>query len=150
MTLATDQRSPVTQARELFAAEDLPFPPVPADLVHTLREVAPSVFSTRPLDASPYSLRFHSFEVPTNPDIQNYPVVGLDGHGINSWAVHYYLVEDALALFVHLSWGGAYVEPDKAPRTIKNVFVWAERLRAEVLRARNDGLIPPGWRMLVV
>jgi hypothetical protein len=150
MAVATTNQSSLVQARELFAAEDLPFPPLPADVGDVLREVAPNVFSTRQVDASPYNLRVYSFEIQTDPAVPNYAVVGFDGHGINSWAVHYYLVEDALALFIQLAWGGAYVDADEARRAIKGVFAWAEKLQADVRRARGDGLIPPGWRLLVV
>jgi hypothetical protein len=86
----------------------------------------------------------------TSPTMPNYAVVGFDGHGINSWAVHYYLVDDALALFIQLAWGGAYVDADQASRGITGVFAWAEKLQAEIRRTRSDGLIPPGWRLLVV
>jgi hypothetical protein len=150
MTLSTAKSSSLAEARALFAAEDLPFPPLPASLANALQEMAPNLFSTRELEASPYTLRFYSFEIQTKPAIPNYAVVGFDGHGINSWAVHYYLVEDALALFVQLAWGGAYVERDEASRMIKGVFAWAEELQAQVRRARSDGLIPPGWRLLAV
>jgi hypothetical protein len=150
MAVTTTNQSSLDRVRELFAAEGLPFPPLPADVGGALQEVAPNVFSTRQLEASPYNLRVYSFEIQTDPAVPNYAVVGFDGHGINSWAVHYYLVEDALALFVQLAWGGAYVEPDEATRAIKGVFAWAEKLQAEVRRARSDGLIPPGWRLLVV
>jgi len=150
MTIAAAGPSSFDQVRELFAEEELPFPPVPADLAGALHEVAPNVFSTRALEASPYSLRAFSLEVQTDHAVPNYAVVAFDGHGINSWAVHYYLVDDALALFVQLPWGGAYVEPDNASRSIKGVFAWAEKLQAEVRRARSDGLIPPGWRLLAV
>jgi hypothetical protein len=142
--------SPLEQVRSLFAADDLPFPPLPPEATAALREVAPNVFATRQLEAPPYTLEAYRHEVLTSPTMPNYAVVGFDGHGINSWAVHYYLVDDALALFIQLAWGGAYVDADQASRGITGVFAWAEKLQAEIRRTRSDGLIPPGWRLLVV
>ena len=66
--------------------------------VPALREEAPHLCSTRPLDDAPYNLEVYSLEARENPSVPNYAVLGFDGHGINSWAVHYFLVEDALAL----------------------------------------------------
>lgn len=138
------------KARALFATEGLPFPPLPAELASALREARPNIFATRPVEIPPYTLAAYSLEVQTEPAVASYALIGFDGHGINSWAVHYYLVDDALALFIQLPWGGAYIEPDDARRTIEVVFAWAEKLQAETRRARRDGLIPPGWRLLVV
>src|SRR5262245_19874489 len=87
------------KARALFAGEDLPFPPLSSDLAAELREVGPGIFSTRPEESSPYNLEIFSLEAQSAPAVSNYALVGFDGHGINSWATHYYLVDDALALF---------------------------------------------------
>jgi hypothetical protein len=150
MSDVTAAQRPIERARALFAAEELPFPPLPADMAEGLREVAPNVFSTRPADTSPYNLEVFSNEVQRAPGVANYGLVGFDGHGINSWAAHYYLVDDALALFIQMPWGGAYVEPDEARRRIRAAFAWAEQVQAQVKRLRKDGLIPAGWRLLVV
>jgi hypothetical protein len=138
------------KARALFATEGLPFPPVPAELAPALREARPNIFATRPVEIPPYTLAAYSLEVQTEPAVASYALVGFDGHGINSWAVHYYLVDDALALFIQLPWGGAYIEPDEARRTIETVFSWAGTLQERTRRAQRDSLIPPGWRLLVV
>ena len=138
------------KARALFATEGLPFPPVPAELASALREARPNIFATRPVEVPPYTLAAYSLEVQAERAVPSYALVGFDGHGINSWAVHYYLVDDALALFIQLPWGGAYVEPDEARRTIEAVFSWAGTLQSKTRRAQRDGFIPPGWRLLVV
>jgi hypothetical protein len=149
MSDVTAMQPPLEKARSLFAAEELPFPPVPAELASALREVRSNVYSTRPVKIPPYTLGAYSFEV-QEERVPSYALIGFDGHGVNSWAVHYYLVDDALALFIQLPWGGAYVEPDEARRAIGVAFSWAEKLQAETRRARREGLIPQGWRLLVV
>src|SRR5262249_35092142 len=58
--------------------------------------------------------------------------------------------EDGLALYVQLPWGGAYTEPDQARPAIGVAFTWAAQLQDQTRRARGEGLIPPGWRLVVV
>ena len=141
---------PLEKARALFSTEGLPFPPLPAELASALREARPNVFATRPVEIPPYTLAAYSLEVQTEPEVPSYALIGFDGHGINSWAVHYYLVDDALALFIQLPWGGAYVEPGEARSVIEAAFSWAETLQSKTSRAQRDGLIPAGSRLLVI
>jgi hypothetical protein len=150
MSDVTAAPSTIAQARALFAAEELPFPPLTERFASALREESPHLFATRASEAPPYNLEVFSLEIQQDPAVPDYAVVGFDGHGTNSWAVHYYLVEGALALFVQLPWGGAYVDADEGRRTITAAFTWADKLQADVARARAQGLIPQGWRLLVV
>src|SRR5262249_27867933 len=134
----------------MFAGEDLRFPPVPPALTVSLQKAGEHVFATRELAQTPYLLERFRGEVYRDANVPDYAVVGFDGHGINSWAVHYYLVEKALALFVQLAWGGAYTDAREARTSIADAFEWAERLQERVRQASEQGLIPPGWRLLVV
>src|ERR1700719_2996338 len=104
MSDVTAAPSTIEQARALFAAEGLPFPPLPERFASALREESPHLFATRASEAPPYNLEVFSLEIQQDPAVPDYAVVGFDGHGTNSWAVHYYLVEGALALFIQLPW----------------------------------------------
>ena len=150
MSDVTAAPSTIERARALFAAEQLPFPPLSERFAAALREENPHLFATRSLEAGPYNLEIYSLEIEQESAVPDYAVVGFDGHGINSWAVHYYVVEGALALFIQLPWGGAYVDADEGGRTVTAAFTWAGKLQADVRRARQQGLIPEGWRLLVV
>jgi hypothetical protein len=150
MSDVTAAPSTIEQARALFAAEQLPFPPLPERFAAALRAESPHLFATRSLEARPYNLEIYSLEIQQEPAVPDYAVLGFDGYGTNSWAVHYYAVEGALALFIQLPWGGAYVDADDGRRTITAAFTWAEKLHTDVRRARQQGLIPEGWRLLVV
>lgn len=136
-------------ALTLFADEGLPFPPVPTALASALQVQGRAWFATRPVASSPYD--FHHFldEVETQPDVADYAVVGFDGHGTNSWAVHFYLVGQGLALFIKLPWGGAYLEPEPARAHITEMFDWAAALLSHLQRAESAGKIPPGMRLHV-
>ena len=141
---------PASTAHDLFARESLPDPPVPAHLAASLRAEGDIVFTTRPLTASPYDLDWFAAEVESGPGPAPYAVVGFDGHGINSWAAHCYVVDAAIALFIQLPWGGAYLDVEPAREDIVDMFAWGQRLQAMLAQALRDGKIPAGWRLQVV
>lgn len=137
-------------AQALFAQEQLPFPPIPASLSARLAQREACVYATRALAESPYDLDAFVAEVEGNPAVKEYAVVGFDGHGINSWAAHYYLVSDGLALFIQQPWGGAYLDADEARASIRDWLEWAAAIQARVAGARQAGKVPPSWRLLIV
>lgn len=96
------------QARQQFAAERLPFPPIPAELADQGRQLGPWLFGTRPGTPSLYHLDWFVEEAAGQP--ADYLLFGHAGHGINSWGMHYYLVRGPLALFLQCAWGGAYMD----------------------------------------
>lgn len=136
-------------ALALFAGEELPFPPVPEALAGALQSQGRAWFATRPMASTPYD--FHHFlnEIETQPDLADYAVVGFDGHGTNSWAVHFYMVAKGIALFIKLPWGGAYLEPGPARVQITEMFDWAAALLLQLQRAEVAGKVPPGMRLHV-
>lgn len=137
-------------AESLFQAENLPFPPVPAALVAGLLPCGPTVFATRTFDDSPYHLDRFLHEAERGMAMADYALVGFDGHGINSWAVHYYLVCGALALFIQLPWGGAYSSTESARREIAHLLEWAALMQRQVQEAQAQRRIPQGWRLVIV
>lgn len=139
-----------SSAQEMFTAERLPMPPIPAVLAASLAAQSTYVFATRPLPDSPYGIETYVDEVIEQPDLQDYALTGFDGHGINSWAVHYYLVQRSLALFVQLPWGGAYTDAEKAAAEIKELFDWAAALQHKVAQCEQAGKVAKGWRLTVL
>jgi hypothetical protein len=136
-------------AQALFDGERLPFPPVPAPLAALLQAHGASWFATRAVASSPYDFDRFVGEVEAQPTLPDYAVVGFDGHGSNSWAVHFYLVDRGLALFVQLPWGGAYLDAEPARAEIAELFDWAAALQARLRIAEAAGKIPPGMRLQV-
>lgn len=139
-----------TPAQALFAAEGLPFPPVPVHLAPSLSEQGQGWYATRPLQSTPYDLEHFLAEVETQPDVPDYAVVGFDGYGTNSWAVHYYLVGKSVALFIQLPWGGAYTDPEPARADIAGMVEWADKLQSRLQQAEALHRIPDGMRLVVV
>jgi hypothetical protein len=141
--------SPVPTAQAMFEHERLPFPWMPASLAASLQPQGRGWFATRTVEASPYEIEHFLAEIEARPGVPDYAVVGFDGHGTNSWAVHFYLVCKGLALFIQLPWGGAYLDPEPARAEIAELFGWAEALQSRVMQARAAGVMPEGMRLQV-
>lgn len=131
-----------TTAQALFDGEGLKQPPVPAHLVAKLRQQKkmPMVFATRRrLSEPPYDIRHHVHEFESklaaaaNPDrMTEYAVVGIDGHGWNSWATHCYIVSAGLALFLQLPWGGAFDDANEDRALIADMYEWADQVQSKL------------------
>lgn len=151
MSINTTQDSALLQrAHALFEHDRLPFPYLPMALSSALAEHSPAIFSTRPLADRPYDLSAFLAELASNPAVPDYAVIGFDGYGYNSWAVHQYCVQSGVALFIQLPWGGAFAHADADRATINRMFSWAQGLLVQVTQLQQQGLIPPGWRLLVI
>lgn len=140
--------SGLQQARALFAAEGLPFPELPPALVDQMRPFGELLFGTRDPEAGPYALDVFRDAVYEQP-VADYALLGFDGHGINSWALHYYLVQGPLALFIQLPWGGAYTDPDEAKTRVGETFALAANLTAELAGAQAARAFPGGAKLVV-
>lgn len=119
-------------------------------LSSALAEHSPTIFSTRPLADTTYDLSAFLSELASSPAVPDYAVIGFDGYGYNSWAVHHYCVQPGLALFIQLSWGGAFANADADRAAIIRMSSWAQGLLLQVAQLREQGLIPSGWRLLVI
>jgi hypothetical protein len=93
----------IGKARRLFHEAGLAFPKIPDEFAPRLKERDEWLFSTREIQASPYNLHHYVREIERNP-VEDYVVLSHSGHGANSYAIQYYLVQGALRMFLHLSW----------------------------------------------
>lgn len=121
----------VDDARRLFAEAGLDFPTLPDRLAAKLKKRGDWLFSTRAIKISPYELDDYVNETPG----RDYAVLAHSGHGINSYAIQYYLVQRPLHLFLHLRWGGVYVDAKAAAADIRKCFSLADRIVAALPKA---------------
>ena len=142
--------SPSEQAKALFANENLRFPALPENMTDHLQPVNEHLFATRELPNAAYGIDSFVTQIIRDQSPEDYAVVGFDGHGINSWAAHYYLVQGPLALFTQLPWGGAYTDENKARQFIDSVYQKVEGIQQSVAQATTLGRIPTGWRLVVL
>jgi len=142
--------TPLQRAQVLFEQEGLPFPQITKAFASALTEHSPLIYSNRSRVDTPYDLSAFLSDLTSTADTPDYAVIGFDGYGYNSWAVHFYVVQSALALFIQLPWGGAFSDADADRADINNTFQWAEGLLLQVAQLQQQGLIPVGWQLLVV
>ena len=94
-----EQTTPIETLKQLFLESGLPVPPIPKGISSQLfRPDNSAYFTTRKDAPGPWSLGWFLEEIEYgNP--ANYLMTGVDGHGIESAANHYYLVESDIAIF---------------------------------------------------
>lgn len=143
------QPDALEQARQLFAGSGLPLPYIPPEMAGDIRQVGEWVYGTRSDEPYLYHLPGFAAEVGTKP-VADYLLFGQSGHGINSWAMHYYLVRGPLALFVQEGWGGAYGDRAEDSRTVAERFRQAETLVHAVNAAWQRGAFQPDERLVVI
>lgn len=117
----------IEKARQLFQEAGLAFPTIPDGLAARLKEQGKWLFSTRAIQMSPYNLQHYVHEV-DGTHMDDYAVLSHSGHGMNSYAIQYYLVFGPLRMFLHLGWGGAYMDADVDAAKIRECFSLADQI----------------------
>jgi len=138
----------IQTAHSLFAIEGLILPFVPASLQTDFKELAEWVYGTRDNTPPLYNIRHFVQEAEAGTD--DYVLIGHDGHGVNSYAMHYYLVYGAINLFIQMSWGGAYTDNAKAAKRISNVFAQAEKLVKTAISLQQTGTLQDDRFMVIL
>jgi hypothetical protein len=136
----------IKKARHLFQDAGLALPDVPKELAARLKEQSEWVFSTRKIVMSPYNLQ-HYLTESEESQVDDYVVLAHSGHGVNSYAIQYYLVQGSLRMFLHLGWGGAYMNPEETAAMIRDCFSMADRI---VTATQCVARLQTGGRLLVV
>ena len=149
MKSKAQQGTPALEAAcQLFTQEEIPFPFIPPEMRPAFAELSEWVYGTRPDAPWLYEIRDYVREAGTEP-VADYLLMGHAGHGIQSYAMHYYLVRGPLALFVQSGWGGAYMDKDKATRDMAARYAQAEELIQAVEAAQREGRFRPGERLII-
>ena len=117
----------IEKARQLFRKSKLAFPTIPDKLAARVKELDEWLFSTREIEMSPYNLDDYVLEV-NETHVEDYAVLSHSGHGANSYAIQYYVVYGALRMFLHLGWGGVYMNAREARDQIRDCFSLADEI----------------------
>jgi hypothetical protein len=141
--------SGVEQARALLAASGLTLPPIPASLAPHFKARRDWCFASRPVRTSPYFMRdYVEHTLARMPN--DYVLLAHDGHGVNSYALHYYLVHRPLMLFLQIGWGGAYMPAEWATARANCCFGLCHEVVSSMAEAVSRGAWEPRRRVLVV
>jgi hypothetical protein len=142
--------SVVRRAERIFADAGLTLPPIPGRFANELRTVEEWCFATREINPMAMYLfddYIREALLGTAPD---YLAFCHAGHGINSYAITYHLVDGPLALFVQAPWGGGYSNTEKEAGALAAQFTRCAALIEAVDRAKARGLSGPPGRLVVV
>lgn len=139
----------LTEAQQLFSAAGLPCPYVPTEMRAQVARLEEWVYGTRADTSSLYDLGWFVREVGTTP-VEDYVLFGQAGHGLNSRAMHYYLVRGRLALFLQLAWSGAYENRAETTQVVSARLAQAEALSQTVEIAQHQSRFNPSERLIVV
>lgn len=135
-------------AKTFFREEKLPFPFVPAAFRSDIHQIGPGVFGSGwPVHApvSLYDIQKCMTESMRHPD-KPFLLFGEAGHGVNSWAMHYYLVNGPLALFVQLPFGGVHMNHEASVGAITGT--WG--LLRDVIHAADEADVSPDERLHII
>lgn len=139
----------IQEAKALFTKAGLAFPPIPEELAPHFERRDDWCFSSRPVTHSPYDIDSYVNEATTGT-VQDYVLLAHAGHGINSYAIHYYLVRGPLQLFLQVAWGGAYMDKLETTANVNECFKAARELIQAVAMATKRGHLRSGDRLMVV
>lgn len=138
--------STLEKAKTMFREAGLPFPAIPRIFAEQLKERGRWLFSTREIAVSPYNLDHYVREV-EGTQIDDYAMLAHSGHGANSWAIQYYLVYGSLRLFLHLGWGGVYMDAVADTAKIRKCFAFTDEI---VTAAQNKADLEASGRLTIV
>ena len=127
----------IAKARILFKKAGLAFPVLPRKLALSIKEQGPWLYSTRSIDMSPYNLDEY-VEKACKGQTDDYALLSHSGHGVNSYAIQYYLVCRPLRMFLFLGWGGVYMDNKKEAEKIRECFSLADRITKAAKKLRLD------------
>ena len=147
MNNAIETQPPLEQVRTLMLDAGLPMPPVPRQIADQLhRPDSASYFTTRESAPGPWDLMWFLQEVENKTPAQ-YLVLGIDGHGVESAATHFYLVEDDLAIFHQSQLASPYhPEPED---TLADQYDLIAIMAVAISQAKEKGYLPDDSRIVI-
>ena len=109
--------------------------PVPAVFEEWLRPLGPHTFTTRGDDVRPNDL--HRLRQELEGEVDDYLLLGADGHGTVSWAYHWHVVQGPVAILLQVTWGGVDRPVPEDTARVRDLVQQADVLRRDVLRAAD-------------
>jgi hypothetical protein len=144
----TDRSSDALQdLRQRFESAGLPLPPIPAVLEADMRIIGPWTWGTEADPSPAYDFAVHEQQaIESGADRL---LIAHAGHGVNSWALHYYLTVDPVSVIVQVPYGGAHDDADRAVATVGRRFEEIVGLLGSAATATRAGRFEDGTRLVV-
>ena len=138
------------KAGRVFADAGLTLPPIPGRFGNKLRMVEEWCFATREIDPMAMYLFDEYISEALIGVAPDYLAFCHAGHGINSYAINYHLVDGPLALFAQAPWGGGYSNAQTDAAALAAQFTRCAVVIEAVDAAKARGLSGPLGRLFVV
>jgi len=81
---------------------------------------------------------------------RDYIAISHAGHGVNSYAINYHLVDGPLAVFAQVGWGGGYDDAMESGHQVNNLFHRLSRMIAAADIAKPRWLAAHSGRLVVI
>jgi hypothetical protein len=134
------------EVKILFQKAGLGFPTIPDELAARLKKRDELLFSTREIQLPPYIIRYYVREI-DSIHVEDYASLCYCDNGLNSSALQYYLVYGPLQMFLHMGFGGFYMNNKAAAAHIKKCFMLADEITRAV---QSDGKLRALGRLKIV
>lgn len=131
-----------------FVAAGLPSPPVPAAFVPLLQVFAPWWFGTRRTPGL-YQGGTSLFAEADDAAVKDFLITGHAGHGLNSYAIHYFLRHEGALLLFEFAFGGVYTDPARSTADVAEAFAAAAAIVDALGSLRRRGVPRAGLRLIV-
>lgn len=138
----------ITAADNYFKSQHLELPFIPSGMRNKLMQLQLDLFGTRETETI-YDVNYFIAELLTG-DVNNYVLFGFGGHGISSRAMHYYAVNEHLAVFYQLDFGNVFRDEEASADRVLGMFYTIPLIFNEIEKSSSAGLIPEGQRLLIV
>jgi len=149
MAKAKDSGGDYARVEALLAEAGLAMPPMPEMAEARLKEREEGCFSTRTFKESPAEL-LHYVRKAIGGASPDYALLALGEDGRMADALHFFLVQGPLQLFLQVGRGGAGAAQARATALINDCFALARRLVDAVPGAVRSGRLAATGRLTVV
>ncbi|HYL81145.1 MAG TPA: hypothetical protein VEU07_10065 [Candidatus Acidoferrum sp.] len=139
----------LARLESLLAEAGLAMPPMPDAALSRLKEREEWCFSTRAFKVSPYRLQ-HFVRKAIEGASPDYVLVAKTGQEADPDAMHYFLVQTPLQLFLQIGSSGVRVSREQSASLVNDCFASAHQLVRGIAEAQRHGRLPRGGRMTVV
>jgi hypothetical protein len=130
------------------ARAELPPPPADAGLSQRILQIGEGLFASWEPATPPYAFAELMAEAWAKAQDGDW-LFGVDGHGVQSWALHWVQRRGALLLGFQVRVGGAFAPAELDLEAVKGAWGLVGRLDAALARAEAASRLPAG-KMLVV
>jgi hypothetical protein len=139
----------LARVEALLAEAGMAMPPMPADAEARLKEREEWCFCTRALKVSPSDVPHYVRKAiaGASPD---YVLIAQTGAGAGPTALHYFLVQGPLQIFLQIGWSGGSAERERATALVNECFGLAHQLVDAIPSALRHGRLSRQGRITVL